>query len=142
MPAGDVGTNWFIIELTSEPVVNYVELPDMSLSAQSGFEADIPDLHAPVVDPTQGGGGRGFWYGAGGPAFERLGIVINGEATLYRTTTLVIPASVELQRSRSATFSANMELQRKRSIHFQMEREPAHHYLQLVREDDELLMLI
>jgi len=143
MPAGDVGTNWFIVELTSEPVVNIVDAAPVSFSAESGFEANVPDLHAPVVDTTQGGSGRAFWYGAGAPAFETFDkLEVEGSAQLLRITQLSFSGEIDLQRSQSVQFSGSIELSRKQTFEIDVEREAAHHYLQVVREDEELLMLI
>lgn len=129
MPAGERGNNWFIIELTSDFVdPNTVE--------------PFPEPK-PVVDPTQGGGGgRPFMHGAGAPAFEESETQFEATASLLRANVQVFAGVIDLQRSNPSLFSATIDLRRKSTINLSVEREPAHHYLQVLKEDEELLVML
>ena len=136
-----------------------VTIPSAAYNGQAFIEAEVQDdvdnlalrayefviIGGTPIEPVVPQGvstGKPFTYGAGAPAFLKDTQEFDAQIDLLRVRRIVTAAELSLERQKTFNFSSDSELLRSKVLEFSSYREPAHHYLQAKREDEEIVLCL
>lgn len=139
---GGIGYSWFLVELTSENVID----PVWGGVGQSWFQVELTSDHVPggpePEAPVAGGSEGQQIYGAG-PWIIPWEQSFEGRVRLRKKIEVVLASGV-LARPPAEVFThrigGKVNLAKQFSVSFSATRTPARHWNRLIAEDEEILL--